>query len=181
MKNLNFNLVVNHNVIIIMKNLSIFPSFIIILSLFGFSCEKDSLNDNLPSATTIGASTMGFLVDGKAWVAKSDDFKVSKTSAVLWPQFGLVIKAVNHPESRFSMTIANPKEGNYVFGDADEVRYERYDSSIVFSLDPIDTSSSLIFTRYDGGIVSGKFSFKLKSSNGAIISVTSGWFDIPIK
>ncbi len=164
-----------------MKKLVIFLSLASLMCLLGFSCEKDGAADSLPPATTTGAATMGFLVDGKVWVAKSDDFKVPKTGAKYWTSFGLIIYGVNHAESRFSMTLANPKEGNYIFGNGDQIRNEGYNSSTVFSLDPNNTSNSLIITRYDGNIISGKFSFNLKSSDGSTVSITSGRFDIPVK
>jgi hypothetical protein len=165
-----------------MKNLSIFQSFIIILSLFGFSCEKDSLNDKLPPATTIGASTMAFLVDGKVWIANSDDFKVYKTGARYESSSELMyIYGVNHPLSRLEIKLKNSKKGMYQFTTEDAIKYILYDNPSPFYLDIADSSNSLTITRYDGGIISGTFSFNLKSSDGSTVSITSGRFDIPVK
>ena len=177
--NSNCNLVVNNNVIIKIKNLVIFLSLASIVCLFGFSCEKDVRKDNLPSATTIGASTLGFLVDGKVWVAKSDDFKLLNTTARHEGSL-LYIRGINSI-SHITMALSNPQLDQYQFATGDKIEYKRYDSTTVFSLEPSNTSNSLIITRYDGNILSGKFSFKLKSLNGTTVSITSGRFDIPVK
>lgn len=165
-----------------MKNLVIFLSIASMVCLFGFSCEKDVRKDNLPSATTIGASTMGFLVDGKVWVAKSDDFKVYKTEAQYESSSGLMyIYGVNHPLSRLEMKLKSPKSGIHQFTTEDGVKYIKYDNSAPFFLNITDPSNSITITRYDGKVISGTFSFKLKSSDGATVSITSGRFDIPVK
>jgi len=163
-----------------MKKLIIFLSIASMVCLLGFSCEKLGAADSLPPATTTGASTMGFLVDGKVWVAKSDDFKLSKTGAKYWTSFGLEIYGVNS-KSRLELTLKYPKNGKYQFTTEDAIRYILYDNSAPFLLDITDPSNSLTITRYDGNIISGTFSFNLKSSDGSTVSITSGRFDIPVK
>lgn len=69
----------------------------------------------------------------------------------------------------------------YQFTTEDAIKYILYDNPSPFYLDIADSSNSLTITRYDGGIISGTFSFNLKSSDGSTVSITSGRFDIPVK
>ena len=164
-----------------MKVTVIIVSLFVFICLFGFSCKKNDQNNDLPSATTTGEGTMGFLVDGKTWIAHSNDFKLYKTGAKYWTLSQLEIYGVSHPKSRLELTLINPQTGSYQFTTLDDVRYILYDYSPTFYLDKTDSSNSLIITRCDTGVISGTFSFKLKSSNGAIVNITSGRFDIAIK
>jgi len=158
-----------------MKMPVILVSLFVITCLFGFSCKKWEL----PPASKTGEGTMGFIIDGKTWIAHSDDFKLSQTGARYWTSYGLVIYGVNQPKSHLDIILKNPKTGTYQFTTDDLIEYKLYDSPTVYSLDITDPSNSLLITRCDD-VISGKFSFKLKSPNGAMVTITSGRFDIPI-
>ena len=158
-----------------MKTSFIIVSLFFIFCLCGFSCQKEIM----PPVTTTGAGTMGFKVDGVKWVAYSDDFKLPKTGAKYWTSYGLVIYGVSQ-KSHLDIILKNPKIGTYQFTSDDLIEYKLYNSATVFSLDLTDSSNILKITRSDISVISGTFSFKLKSSNGEIVSITSGRFDISI-
>ena len=158
-----------------MKTQVIIVLLFVFICLCGFSCKKD----DLPRTTTSGEDTMGFYIDGVKWVAHSDDFKLSRTSAKLYST-GIFIRGVNYSVSNLQLFLSNPKEGQYQFSTLDNIGFNRYSDSHTFTLDINDTSNNLFITHFDEKIISGKFSFKLKSPYGEIITITSGRFDISI-
>jgi len=159
-----------------MKSSVIIVLMFVFFCISGFSCQKDIM----PPATTTGAGTMGFWVDGVKWVAHSDDFLFSKTGASYWSSSLLEIYGVNHPKSRLELSLNNPITGTYQISNSNNARYILYDNSTTFYLDTTNLSNNLNITRCDKTTISGTFSFKLKSSTGSIVSITSGRFDISI-
>lgn len=162
-----------------MKNPVIIKALIIIICLC-YSCQKDSF----PPATKSGEGTMGFYVDGVKWVASSNDFKKYRTNATRYSQsYGLDVSGIS-PKSDMFFRIQYPKVGRYQFTSGDIVEYDVYipsnGYSIDYSLDINDPSNELIITRYDWKIISGTFSFKLKTQTGDIVSLTKGRFDVSI-
>ena len=160
-----------------MKVTVIIVSLFVITCFFGFACKK---NEVLPPVTTTGEGTMGFLIDGKNWVAHSNDFKIYRATAKFYSP-SVFISAVNNSVSHIEILLSNPKVGQYQFSTSDKIEYKRYGAFPIFSLDSNNPSNDLLITYYDEKIISGKFSFKLKSPDDAIVSITSGRFDIPIK
>lgn len=159
-----------------MKSSVIIVLMFVFFCISGFSCQKDVM----PSATTTGAGTMGFRVDGVKWVAYSDDFKLSKTGARYWSSSLLEIYG-DTEKSRLELSLNNPTIGTYQFSNSNNVRYILFDNfTTTFYLDTTNLSNNLNITRCDKTTISGTFSFKLKSSTGSIVSITSGRFDISI-
>lgn len=158
-----------------MKTSVITVLLFVIICLCGFSCKKD----DLPRTTTSGEDTMGFYIDGVKWIAHSDDFFLSKTSAKFYNN-DLLVRGVNYSDSNLELLLSNPKEGQYQFSTLDNIEYNRYSDFHTFTLDINDTSNILFITHFDEKIISGNFSFKLKSPYGEIVSITSGRFDISI-
>ena len=151
-------------------------SLIIICCLLAFSCAKDAL----PFKTSNGSDTMGFIVNGDNWIAHSNDFKLSRTSAKYWTTYGLVVLGYKDSNSNMSFVLKNPKTGTYQFTTDDKVEYDLFSAPYKYSLDLSSTTNTLNITRCDNSVVAGSFSFKLKSVAGEVVNITSGRFDISV-
>jgi len=159
-----------------------------------FACE---FND-LPAATKKGVNTMGCLINGKEWIAKTRLFAPGKPKGGYNTSAG-VFKIYGHNAEdnliRIVMQVNNVQgEGKYSFSNNPQSSPQTYsygswatcDIRIGGTTSYYQTDarypSRITFTRFDAGrqIYSGKFEFTAVNRNDStdVIRVTKGRFDI---
>jgi hypothetical protein len=173
----------------------------IILILFSFllvSCSKDNpfetptTQDQLPPASTVGANTVGCLVNGEVFLPhKNNPF--GSSSITCFYQFvngayhfslgfsndqrtrlrGVDVASHNIVMQQGSTYTLISDNGNSAFGSyGDFATYQYFTSNLV--------TGELKITKLDqaNAIISGTFWFNAISSNGEIIHITEGRFDL---
>lgn len=179
-----------------MKQLLLFT--ITFLSLCG-SCRKNRQTnpiEQLPPETTTGANTFGCLVDGKVFKPKGNPLAGPIIKAQYQfvdgkQGFGISAKR-SDGDIRDGLGIAGDSVQVYVgIFELAEVRVGRFVGGYTYSdLNTIPgiqygtteiNRGQLIITKFDtvSQIVSGRFWFDAKNSNGQIVQVREGRFDLP--
>lgn len=175
-----------------MKKLTAYLSVPALLLLF--ACEFNSL----PSATKKGANTMGCLINGKEWIAKTRLFAPGKPKGGYNAALGFFRIYGHNAESdliHIDIQVDNVQgEGKYSISNRPQSSSQNYldgswatcDIRIGGTTSYYQTDarhpSRLTFTRFDvaGKIYSGKFEFTAVNKNDStdVIRVTKGRFDI---
>ena len=177
--------------IVIMKNL-----ILILITTFTLSCcSKDDKPtnpiDQLPPATTTGANTAGCLVDGKAFLAKgyipSGNLVCNYING---KDFSLIIAQKNDTQTivvdviTYNQTLvvgevcllkeygADSKFGEYTIFDDNTGRISyKTNSTIIGEL-------KITYHNFDKAILSGTFWFDAINSDGKIVKIREGRFDM---
>ncbi len=170
-----------------MKNLLLLFVFAFILS----SCSNDDDSDSLPAATTIGANTVGCLVNGKVFLPHQEGISPSVNcfyqfvdgefyfSMSFSDNRGTSNKTVNVFTKKVELQIGqkyllNQPDGT-IQGGGGEYRTSQ---SNQYNTNTIQTGE-LKITRVDlsNSIISGVFSFDAINSDGEIVQIREGRFD----
>ncbi|WP_207420198.1 DUF6252 family protein [Desertivirga brevis] len=122
---------------------------------------------------------MGFLLNGKRWVDRSEDFKTSSTRAVRGNNT-LYVKGLNST-SQLLFLFEDPKTGEYQLKNEESVQLAYYNSDPEPVLLLNDSGNKLKITYYDGKIIAGTFQLVFKLHSGELLTITSGRFDILIR
>jgi hypothetical protein len=151
-------------------------------SLFDFNDKPKTELEKLPPATHTGEGTFGCLVDGKAWVAKSDSWSPPAAKA-FYQEGTLSITGINTDIGQtihFSLYDLNLQEAEYAlhkypdsFGELSDIYLGcEYVTSGEFT-------GQLIITHLDKVkyIISGTFEFEGYDC-GKKVTITKGRFDI---
>lgn len=175
-----------------MKKLTAPLSILALLLLF--ACEFNSL----PSATRKGANTMGCLINGKEWIAKTRLFAPGKPRGG-YNAAGSVFKIYGHNAEdniiHVDIQVSNVQgKGKYSFSNNPRSSPQHYSygswatceiriggRTSYYQTDPRHPSR-ITFTRFDVAdqIYSGKFEFTAVNRNDStdVIRVTKGRFDL---
>jgi ABC-type antimicrobial peptide transport system ATPase subunit len=145
------------------------------IGLSSMQCIKkyEEPKPTLPAETQTGANTFGCLVNGELWLPKSN-FPYSSLNATI--QFDILNLVANQGnKSSIVLVIRDLKSiGEYSFSD------KIYASFAFGDNEDNATLGKIIVTKYDkkDQIISGRFWFNAENSNGEIIHVTDGRFDL---
>ena len=168
-----------------------------IISIFA-GCKKDKTEptelSKLPTATQIGANTVGCLVNGKAWVAQRNDCSIFCEAS-----FKVLYNGANGGNLGITAININIAEGinqgiligfdstnfksNFIYSQVTSLSMGFTfinNSEYIRSWNPLVTCTGLInLTTYNlqSGIISGTFEFTLSKPNTQPIVVTEGRFD----
>lgn len=160
------------------------------------NCKKDKLPiDQLPAATQIGKGTFGCLANGQALTPTIKFIYNSNFSYGYDPSYGFSVDAANENNDnlrqvKIQLQIKNLTEGQtymlneYNVAGKGGAEYNVYYNSGQHS-DYYETNNlvngTITITKLDSTkkIISGLFAFKaVNSSNGEIVNVTDGRFDL---
>lgn len=179
----------------LLTTVSIILTFII---LSASRCKKDLINpvDELPPETQTGANTFGCLVDGKVFIPKGNPLagpvKKAQYQLVNGRQgfgvsgsysdgnisklVGIIGDSVKVTIGTFGLTSlsAGKFRGGYSYGDLTIIPPIQYETNEI-------NLGELTITKFDtiNQIVSGRFWFDAKNTNGQIVQIRSGRFDMP--
>lgn len=168
-------------------------SLILIALLSLFSCTKTEEIDKLPPITTSGNNTFGCLVDGKAWIPKTDGGLFNEKMTVRYENRGLSIQA--------NLRINNETTWQIVYVDVDfddlgvyQIPSPPYPGDMFINLKnkpidsktctryictPEDTEIEILYISAAKRIISGTFSYKnLTNKCGDVVNITDGRFDV---
>ena len=169
-------------------------TLVLIVLLSILSCTKTEEIDKLPPMTTEGKNTFGCLVNGKAWIPKTEGGGLfNERITVRYENEGLNIQAnlrLNNDEifQRLSVTANFIDLGTY------QISPPPFDGIVYFNLKnkpngtiectsykciPEDTEIQILYINTSQRIISGTFSYKnLTNRCGDIINITDGRFDV---
>ncbi|MCL2651425.1 MAG: hypothetical protein FWD60_10440 [Candidatus Azobacteroides sp.] len=155
------------------------PVFLLICLLWiCFSCQEPF--PELPEETQTGAQTFGCLVNDELVFARDGSYyySVGHTNAVYYIETDrLVITATCQFDQQFIFYIDHPQQKAEL--QLNQIRY-----LLPNSTDWVETEDTgrIYLTRFDmsgyESIVSGTFSFELSETNGKLIKITKGRFDL---
>jgi hypothetical protein len=181
-----------------MKLITTLSIVLIFIILSASRCKKDPVNpiDQLPPETKTGANTFGCLIDGKVFIPKGNPLggPIKKASYQYLNNgfyFGISGIDKSNPEDvtdvgiradsvilaigTFSLTKYGAKGylGGVGFSKIMQLSVEYYTNEI--------QSGQLVIKHFDtiNQIVSGTFWFDAKNTNGQIVQVREGRFDMP--
>jgi hypothetical protein len=144
------------------------------IGLSSMQCIKkyEEPKPTLPAETQTGANTFGCLVNGEVWLPKSKSF-ISGISTTIQVNI-LNIGAMRGNESIGIKIRDLDQKGDYNLPSNTSTGYTK--NEIEF----IPTKGIITITKYDKSnqIISGRFWFNAENSNGEIIHVTDGRFDL---
>ena len=139
-----------------------------ILSLCTCKDKEDPVPTTLPEATQSGNNTLGFMLDGERWVARTTGTDLPIKCS--YKQKNLEIEAMLVDSTRFDILTINAtnidKEGLYIYGDSSQseggwtARFFTAPEVCFYTVSPIKVAT-LEITRLDTiqGIISGNFGF----------------------
>jgi len=177
--------------IVIMKNL-----ILILITTFTLSCYSKDDNktplEQLPPATTTGANTAGCLVDGRAFLPKGYILPSNLfCNYIDGKDFSLGIKQ-NNGNKMLSISIisynqrlvvgetyqlkeycANSKFGTYIIYDDQNLSEIQYKTTST-----ITGELKITYHNFDEAILSGTFWFDAINSDGKIVKIREGRFDM---
>jgi hypothetical protein len=158
-------------------NIKFYTLYLLLAFLFttGMQCKKtgDTVKEDvLPAETQTGKGTFGCLVDGEVWLPTGKSFIPALSTTI---QFDILTIATNKSNENLVMGVRNISN----IGDYD---LKATDNIAEFSIGTVSYKcfeGKLTITKYDkiNQIISGKFWFKAKNSNGENIEITEGRFD----
>jgi hypothetical protein len=174
-----------------MKTKNVLIVLSIILSFL--SCTKTEEIDKLPPITTEGKNTFGCLVNGKAWIPKTDGGLFNERLSLRYENGGLNISAtlrINNDaiQQRLSVTaifndigmyqIPPPPFDGEMFLNSKNPPMGRI-ACTRYKCIPENTEIEIIYINTSQRIISGKFSYKnLENDCGDVINITDGRFDV---
>lgn len=169
-----------------MKNLL----FLALVCIGLLSCKDRDPDPNvLPEATQSGKNTAGAIVDGKVWVAKIayPDLNNGGVNATIYEyangeyKLKIVLQQINNEGSSIGFYISDKIDittTSYILANDNFRGTYSYKTLEDYYTDNENTGI-LTITKFDkiNKIVSGVFTFKVKDSNGKIVTITDGRFD----
>lgn len=157
-----------------MKSLRIFIMLGLSAALVSSGCGKlyqpNVPPTTLPAATQEGKHTFGCYVNGALWLPLSNKFSVNALTLMT----NQITAARGDEYIILDLGMVNTAG---VYNLTDPGRSAEFKQG---SVDYNCTQGTCVITRYDNlkGIVSGTFSFKAASSNGTVVSIDNGRFDL---
>lgn len=177
-----------------MKKNSFFTlTVVLIIFLSILSCTKTEEIDKLPPMTTEGTNTFGCLVNGKAWIPKTDGGLLIERLSVYYANSFLNIQANYTNEDANAWQIVHVK---VIFNEIGFFQIPPAPSSnelfinlknhpigttacTSYKCNPEDTEIEILYINTSERIISGTFNYKnLKSECGNVINITDGRFDV---
>ena len=168
-------------------------SLILIALLSLFSCTKTEEIDKLPPITTSGNNTFGCLVDGKAWIPKTDGGLFNEKMTVRYENRGLSLQAnlrINN-ETTYQivyLVVVFDDLGTYQIPPPpfDGMIFTNFDNEPMGTIEcvsyrcvPEDTEIEILYISAAKRIISGTFSYKnLTNECGDVVNITDGRFDV---
>ncbi|KHJ36919.1 hypothetical protein PBAC_28960 [Pedobacter glucosidilyticus] len=146
------------------------------IGLSSMQCIKkyEEPQPTLPAETQTGANTFGCVVNGEVWLPRSNFPYSSLTAVIQYDILDLVSRQGN--KSAVSLAIRDlASTGAYLIQD--QIIFASYSYSDKFYK---ADEGTITITKYDklNQIISGRFWFNAENSNGEIIHVTDGRFDL---
>ena len=179
----------NHNTHPLLSSLSII--LIALLSLF--SCTKTEEIEKLSPITTSANNTFGCLVDGKAWIPKTDGGLFNEKMTVRYENRGLSIQANLRINNETTWQLINvvvdfddlgvyqippPPYPGEMFTNLKNKPMGRIECTS-YTCTPEDTEIEILYISAAKRIIAGTFSYKnLTNECGDVVNITDGRFDV---
>ena len=154
--------------------------------------EKSEI-DKLPPITTEGKNTFGCLLNGKAWIPKTDGGLFNERLSVRYEHTGLSIQAnlrINDDAVRQKLSviavftdlgvyqIPPPPFGGEMFTNLKNKPMGTIECTS-YKCKPEDTEIEILYINTSQRIISGTFNYKnLTNRCGDVINITDGRFDV---